>query len=589
MNEKPISFKAKKPSQQPVAQSAPAEQEEPIQKPVEQPAAVETPTPAPVPEKVAEQPKQEKKEIKPSEPKKEISVTDNKSTGVKGQLVGGDNVDDFPSYWDKNVGMDRLEGVPDTPPSEEEQVRAGKIVGQEKNDASKVIAMHLGSENELVKAFEVIRSYTEQYKNFTQEDLDANPELKATVEWWSKLKTIVDASMHTDQQNLMMQMIDALNKHSHYLEKLDKKLGISKMSSDLGSGGQPKLLSGEAAMQLVQDRYRGLYRVLLHNSGFWIKIMPPRSRDIREWLDEVDFERKQFGRIIGGHFHLGSNIFLKQKLADLVKMTVVDSNLEDWRSGSNLVDSISIHDYDTLCWAYSTMIYKDGVSISTVCVNPDCKNHNKAQFMDLARLSYINPDVYTKEAMQFMIEGTAPGVIRKQKDLKYYKENLLKNVRIVTSKNKDQYELKDPSLGEFIRIGTEFLGKLGSYVKDGDTDSYTTALRKMAMFHLSKMYSAWISKIIINNDNGTIAGIITDKAAITASLESLVEDDKNIVKEIEDFITNSKVSYYTATSLRCPKCGHQPNLLKDNIFPLDVEYVLFCLFYLRLEQVEGGL
>ena len=586
MNEKPISFKVKKPSQQPTQPVPPAEQEEKIQNQAEQ---VPVNTPEPKKEVPPEPTLEERKRPKPEEPKKEVSIADNKSTGVKGQLVGGDSVDDFPSYWDKNVGVDRLDNVPDVVISEEEQVRSGKIAGQEKNDASKVIAMHLGSENELVKAFETIRAYTEQYKNFTQEDLEANPELKATVEWWSKLKTIVDASMHTDQQSLMMQMIDALNKHNHYLEKLDKRLSITKMSSDLSNSGQPRLLSGDAAMQLVQDRYRGLYRIQLHNSGFWVKIMPPRSRDIRAWLDEVDFERKQFGRIIGGHFHLGSNIFLKQKLADLVRMTVVDSNLEDWKSGSNLVDSISIHDYDTLCWAYSTMIYKDGVSVSTVCVNPDCKNHNKAQFMDLARLSYINPDIYTKEAMQFMIEGTAPGVIRKQKDIKYYKENLLKNVRVITSMNKDQYELKDPSLGEFIRIGTDFLGKLASYVKDGDTDSYTTALRKMAMFHLSKMYSAWISKIIIKNDNGSIAGIITDRDAITASLESIVEDDKNIIKNIEEFITNSKVSYYTATSMRCPKCGHQPNLLKDNIFPLDVEYVLFCLFYLRLDQVEGGL
>ena len=79
--------------------------------------------------------------------------------------------------------------------------------------------------------------------------------------------------------------------------------------------------------------------------------------------------------------------------------------------------------------------------------------------------------------------------------------------------------------------------------------------------------------------------IIDDREAITNTLETSMNDEHEVIKHIEEFITLSKASFYTAFSLRCPRCGHQPNLLKDNLAPLDVEYVLFCLSYLKLEQI----
>jgi len=496
-----------------------------------------------------------------------------------------DDDDAFASYWDEEAGAKTIEGNKPYEPTEEELERANAIKGKKEDDASSVISTSLGTTTELSNAFEWVKNFMEKYKNLSPDDIEANPEIKETVEWLRVLDMVADTSLHTDQQGLLIGMIYALNKNGITLKQLDRKLSIAKTSMAAALNGQPKLLRGNAAIQMINNRYRGVYKVQLYNSGFWVKLTPLRNIDIDTWMQEIDFQRKQIGRLIGAHFYLGMNIYLKEKLADLLHMAVVDSNLEKWNEGTNLVDNISIHDYDTLCWAFSTMMHKDGVLISTVCVNPECKHRNSEQHLDLARCAFINPDVFTEEAMQWLIAGNAPGVIRSFKDIKHYKEKLLKNVRLIKFTETDQYELRDPSLGEFIRAGMAMLGKLAARVKDGKLTNDNEEVRRYAVYHLTKMLAPWISKIIINDESGKMVAVVDDQEAIISTLETSMNDKFEVIKQIEEFITNSKVSFFTAMNLRCPKCGHQPNLLKDNLSPLDVEYVLFCLSYLKLEQI----
>lgn len=500
--------------------------------------------------------------------------------------------DTFKSYFSDDAGMKTIENTPyvETP---EESARREKCLADKNNDASEYIHDIIGADDAITKATEYIEQERKNDHGLTRaelnEKIESNPELKQLYEWAANLRgALEDNEMFGQQKHLLISMIDALNRHDQYLKELDQKLTIAKISAKLD--GKPKLYKGDEAIQLINNRYRGVYRVNLHNSGFWIKIVPMSPANLDAWMQEIDFQYKQIGRLIGGHFYLGLGVYLKEKLADLLRLTTIDSNLQNWKEGSTLIDSISLQDYETICWAYATIMHRDGITISTVCTNPECKHTNRQQFVDLARCSYINPAVYTKEAITFMIEGCAPGVIRTKEALQNYRTKLLKNVRLINFNETDQLELRDPSLGQYIRTGMKVMGELIAAVNGGDSDNKKPSIdddkaRRETANRLSMMLSPWIARVICKDQAGNVQAVIEDQKAITDLLETIIGEKDDIISNIEQFITESKVAFYGFINAKCPKCGKQLDLLKDNIDPIDTEYILFCLSYLKLEQI----
>lgn len=491
--------------------------------------------------------------------------------------------DKFETYFNDNAGQKHVVNVPHTP-TEEEVKREERYKEAHDGDASSLVQDIIGCGEDIDAATSLIEETRKQNKKLTREDIDASPELKELYTWAAQLSAALeDKETFGSQRDLLVKMIDALNRHDVLLKQLDEKLRIAKVNTQLT--GKPKVYKGNEAIQLINNRYRGIYKIQLHNSGFWVKIIPLTPANMDAWIHEVDFQYKQLGRLIGGHFYLGFGVYLKQKLADLLRLTVVDTNLQNWKEGTTLIDNISIHDYDTICWAYACLMHRNGIEISTVCTNPNCKHQSSHQFVDIARCAFINPAVYTKEAMEFMLAGSADGVIRTKQDLQKYRQQLLKNRKFYTFNTTDQLELTDPSLGDYIRTGMAVLGKLAGSVKDGKLDITDEAVQRQTAYQLSTMFSAWVHSIIIKNEKGEVQAVIDDHDAIAYQLETVIADKSDFVPTLEEFMTNSKVSFYAYTNAKCPKCGKQTDLLKDNINPLDMEYILFCLSYLKLEQI----
>lgn len=527
-----------------------------IQEAKEKKAQEETPVEEPA------QPAQEVVEEKKPEPKK---VEDDK----------------FASYFDDEVGMHHIDNPPYTPTDEEKQRE--EIYNQKKDgDASSLLHDLLGCGDDIEAASKIVR---EARQNSKEEDAATNPELKEMFDWANNIRNALqDSETFGNQKRLLASMIDALNKHDIMLQQLDRKLSISKITTDLS--GKPKIYKGAEAIQLINNRYRGVYKVQLPNSGFWVKLTPLTPANMDAWIHEVDYGYKQLGRLIGGHFYLGFGVYLKQKLADLlVTGLVVDSNLANWKEGTTLVDSISVNDYDTLCWAFATMMHRNGITISTTCTNPDCKHHSEHQFVDLARCFYINPEVLTKEAMEYLIAGNAPGVTRTKEQLKEYRTKLMKNRKFITFNNQDQLEIVEPTLGEYIRTGMKVLAKLAASVKDGKLDITDEETQRQTAYQLSTMFSSWVHSVILKNDKGEVQAIIDDPNVIPYQLETIMSEQNVFVRQLEEFMTHSKASFFVYVNAKCPKCGKQPDLLKGNLVTLDMEYVLFCLSYLKLGQI----
>lgn len=535
-------------------------------------------------EQKAEEQKQEEKSIEAAMQRIEKKQEETKPAAPEERKES----DTFKSYFNPEAGMKTIEN-PSYQETPEETAKRLKCIADSSNDASEYIHEILGADDAVTKASDFIKQERENARDIPREERENNPELKQLYEWAANLRgALEDNEMFGQQKQLLISMIDALNRHDVYLKELDQKLSIAKISSKLD--GKPKLYKGEEAIQLINNRYRGVYRVQLHNSGFWIKIVPLSPTNLDAWMQEVDFQYKQIGRLIGGHFYLGLGIYLKEKLADLLRITVIDSNLQNWREGSTLVDNISLQDYETICWAYATIMHKDGITISTICTNPECQHTNKQQFVDLARCSFINPVVYTKEAITFMMEGCAPGVIRTKDALQNYRTKLLKNSRLINFNETDQLELRDPSLGQYIRTGMKVMGELIAAVNGGSGDEKKPTVdddraRRETANRLSMMLSPWVSRVICKDKTGNVQAIVEDQKAITDLLETIIGEKDDIISSIEQFITESKCAFYGFVNGKCPKCGKQMDLLKDNIAPIDAEYVLFCLSYLKLEQI----
>ena len=490
--------------------------------------------------------------------------------------------ENFDTYFSDEVGMHHIDNPPYVPTDEEKQREENYRIKKD-GDASSLLHDLIGCGDDIEAASKIVQETRENNKD---EDFSTNPELKELSEWANNIRmALQDSETFGNQKRLLANMIDALNRHDIMLQQLDRKLSISKITTDLT--GKPRIYKGAEAIQLINNRYRGVYKVYLPNSGFWVKLTPMTPAQMDSWIHEVDYGYKQLGRLIGGHFYLGFGVYLKQKLADLlVTGLVVDSNLVNWKEGTTLVDSISINDYDTLCWAFSTMMHRNGITIATTCTNPDCKYHSQEQFVDLARCIYINPQTLTKEAMEYLIAGSAPGVTRTKDQLKDYRTKLMKNRKFITFNGHDQLELVEPTLGEYIRTGMKVLAKLAASVKDGKIDITDQETQRQTAYQLSTMFSPWVHSVVLKNEKGDVQAIIDDPEVIPYQLETVMSDNENkFVPNLEEFMTNSKATFFVYVNAKCPKCGKQPDLLKGNLTTLDMEYVLFCLSYLKLGQI----
>ena len=89
----------------------------------------------------------------------------------------------------------------------------------------------------------------------------------------------------------------------------------------------------------------------------------------------------------------------------------------------------------------------------------------------------------------------------------------------------------------------------------------------------------------MKDESNNVVAVIEDQDAISYQLETVMAEQNDFTKKMEEFITNSKASFCAYIGNQCPKCGKQPDLLKDNFDPLDMEYILFCLSYLKLDQI----
>lgn len=447
----------------------------------------------------------------------------------------------------------------------------------ERNNMSNFVHLSLGDDNDFITAFE------------REMDEDDRPESERTADptpYAAGMAVVHQLGQANNQQRLLAKWIgQIMERNTNALKSVEKEMRLARITPKIGDGTGPKKLTGATARAAVISRMKGMYRVQLYNSGFWLDLRPPTLIDIDGWMQSVDTEFKELGRVLGGHAHAVTDVFIKQKFFDILPQLIQRSNFEDYNDANKLVSNISFHDYDTLLWAMCCMIFRDGIGAGVYCTNPDCRHVDDHQYVDLRNICFLNTEIFNGKAMEWMTRGAHAGSkLLTENDLKQYREEILGFKKTLTyDDGQTVYELRVPTVKEFIDESTSMIAKMERLL-NGEHSIQSDIVSNQLTYHLYKMLTPWIKTLSLYDEKGNLQYQIPDREAIYDSLDVDQLEDSTLYEDTSDFIRDTKISFYSSTTLKCPKCGKLADLKHDNMFPLDMQYLFFCLSCHMLEQ-----
>jgi len=160
---------------------------------------------------------------------------------------------------------------------------------------------------------------------------------------------------------------------------------------------------GTNAESMFLASIRGMKKVYLYNSGFWVLIRPLTIAQLNSFYETVDLETKELGRDIGSVFFAFADVFLKQKFCELLSTIVVKSNLVGFEDENVLLQALDFHEYDVLVWAASCLLYKASeVTLPFVCVSKECDYKHSSTDIDLNKLRFDRTEHMTPEQIAFV-------------------------------------------------------------------------------------------------------------------------------------------------------------------------------------------
>lgn len=326
-------------------------------------------------------------------------------------------------------------------------------------------------------------------------------------------------------------------------------------------------LSGADAKIAVLARAKGLRKVHLFNSGFWVLIRPPELAELSQWFNQISTEAKDFGKIVGGHFFMFSDVFLKQKFMEILPYLIVDSNLKGFRS-MNLSKMISIQDYDVLVWAVCTLVYKTGVTINLQCTNEKCAYEAANVTLDLEKMRFNNLSIVPQEAVGYLSKLLAGKEQVNTTMLKQYHKLLKLSQTFVL--DDVSYKVRVPSIDTFVSTGTKFIEMVLGAIK-GTDNQIDRSLDEEVRLNLAKAYAPWVYRI------ETPQFSTSDTDAIIAQMEIDVRKDNRLSTFISSYQFDTRISYFCYSMLECPKCHKTPSKDLHDYYPLDPTSLFFFL------------
>lgn len=455
---------------------------------------------------------------------------------------------------------------------------------RKKNDCSDYLYTINGSVGDMNDAYTV----SVETDPRSEEEKETNPD-----PYQLSLATYLRYGMGTSQANLTNTFVRSLeheakeNKQSMPIVPCVNALKLAKVNPSIGNttgnGGAPQVLRGSVAKTAIIARMKGVFRVSLYNSGFYLFLRPMNLAELNTFIRSVDTSFEEIGRVLGGHSHLVTDVHIKQAVCEILPGLITHSNFKYDDDPTVLMDNISFHDYDVILWALCTMIYSEGITFNLTCVNPECRHIDEAQKMSLKDMCFHNLKAFPKEAIVWMEQNFRE--TRTVEDLQRYRTEILKHSRTINLENSpDTYTLQVPTMGEYLKYGANMVGNLIHLAK-GEKNIATDQLRSWFTLQLYRMYAPWVKYINVYDEQGKMMYKVEDTDAIAEGLETSLFEGTDFNTKLIEYIRDTKATFIGYTSLECPKCHKRPSITDDNLVSIDVQHFFFCLSSRQLEQV----
>lgn len=380
----------------------------------------------------------------------------------------------------------------------------------------------------------------------------------------------------TKQNELCMSMITELFAAGKTLkpnpDPIADKLNHGPTLAIAANGVKPKLKGKQAELTILAKR-KGLRKVHLFNSGFWITLRPIDLDEMNSFYSTVDASGEEYGHILGGHFYMITDLFLKLQFMSILHELVVDSNLKHWDRGETLQRNISLHDFDPIIWAVCSLIYKEGVELGMVCVNPDCSFVDDQFKIDLTKIRFNNFDIMPPAAIDFVMKGA----VVTEPELEEYRNKILGFHKSIVV-GEATYHLQVPTMDDYLKQGKSLIGKISAALK-GDMTWSNTKTQQQILINLYRMLGPWIGQI-------EYADFTVDEAdVISTNLGADQQEGGNLFEQVEEFMKETKITHICYTGLECPMCHKKPSSSVNDYMSVDVQQLFFALCYRQLELI----
>lgn len=350
-------------------------------------------------------------------------------------------------------------------------------------------------------------------------------------------------------------------------------------------------IAGRDAIIALKARLGGIVRVNLLNSGFWVAIRSPQIDELQEIFASIDFENREIGRILGGHFALVTDMYLKDKFVNILvqKQIIMESNFKDIYKPGAFARNLAYHDYDTLMHAVVMLMTRGGLRYRCVC--PKCGNMS-VENLDVGACKFVNEDLWTDEVRKWWnttVDKEGKLIVHTEKDLLNYRNNILGKKHIFTNKVDNglgetveiSLELTEPTMRKYQEVGSILIRKLNETIdaiSKGNEDKAELVTATLAV-HNYQQVAPWVNLLRVTGEDGKVDIQTSDVNVILTYLDELSQHDGALTKALTEFIAESRFNWIGTHAIQCPNpnCKARPSQEMDGFYPLEIQTIFFGL------------
>lgn len=365
--------------------------------------------------------------------------------------------------------------------------------------------------------------------------------------------------------------MDDLRIKSHGPANLDQLTGASTPE------GEIPVLHGESATIAAITRIRGLRRLYLFNSGFFVDVRGLSTPELTAFFETVSSEKDILGRMCGGHYYLISDIYIKNKVIGLFEKSIVGSNVKGWKKEGVIRKLLSFQDYKVVVHGLSAMVFDKGIKHSLICTDPKCNKNINTVTLNLDRLRMEDFENVPQRCIELVMAGkpiTPDGVKKYQKALGF--------TRKLTA-DKYTMDLQVPTIDNYLSYGNQLIGKIAASIQKEELDLTDPLTRVTYQVHLYKNVLPWIRRMELIRADGSVEAVIP-KDGMYEILDPSYLEHTTFWRDTQQFIRDTKITHFCHPAQACQTCGTVAKG-KDGepaFIPVDVQTQFFCLSCRRL-------